>query len=60
MTTHNFTITIPGDIDQAQKKAQALASLGSNLSAETLTALAKVVREDPLKVAMAKKFLGVK
>lgn len=60
METHRFTIAIKGDLTEAEIKAAALASLGSNLSAQTLAALARVVETDPAKVALAKKFLGVK
>lgn len=59
MATHKFTITIKGERPEAEIKALALAVLGSHLSAQTLSALAKVVREDPAKVALAKQFLGV-
>ena len=59
MDKHSFTITISGDQKDATEKAQAIATLASHLSAETLKALAHVVKTDPKKVALAKKFLGV-
>lgn len=59
MEKHSFTITISGDLKSSTEKANALAVLASHLSAETLKALAHVVKTDPDKVALAKKFLGV-
>lgn len=59
MDKHSFTITISGDKKEAAEKAQAIATLASFLSGETLKALAHVVKTDPDKVALAKKFLGV-
>ncbi len=59
MDKHSFTITISGDLKSASEKANAIATLASYLSADTLKALAHVVKTDPEKVALAKKFLGV-
>lgn len=59
METHKFTIAIKGDRTEAEIKAAALASLGSNLSAKVLASLARVVESDPVKVSLAKRFLGV-
>ncbi len=59
MGKHSFKITISGDEKAAQEKAQALGVLASYLSAETLKALAHVVKTDPEKVKLAKQFLGV-
>jgi len=59
MDKHSFNITISGEKKEATEKAQALGTLAAYLSAETLKALAHVVKNDPAKVAMAKKFLGV-
>jgi len=60
MEKHRFTISISGNKQEATQKVHALAVLGSKLSSETLAALAKVVKEDPAKVELAKQFLGVK
>lgn len=59
MDKHSFKITISGNEKEAAEKAEALATLGAYLDATTLKKLAQVVRTDPGKVAMAKKFLGV-
>lgn len=58
MSKHTFRITVTGSLESAQSKAKALATIAS-LDAQTLTALARVVKTDPGKVALAKKFLGV-
>lgn len=59
METHKFSLTIKGTQDEATKKANALAILANGLDAKTLNALAKVVKTDPQKVALAKQFLGI-
>jgi hypothetical protein len=59
MDKHIFKITISGSEKEATEKAQAAAVLTTHLSAETLKALAHLVKNDPGKVALAKKFLGV-
>lgn len=59
MEKHSFKISISGNASEAEKKAVAVATLASYLDAKTLTALAKVVKTDPSKVALAKQFLGV-
>ena len=60
MDKHSFKITISGTQKEASQKAQAVADLAAHLSAETLAALAHIVKNDPGKVALAKGFLGVK
>lgn len=60
MDKHVFKITISGSQKEASEKAQGLAVLASHLSAETISALAHLVKTDPAKVALAKQFLGVK
>lgn len=60
MEKHTFDLTISGTANEAQIKAKALAELGAHLTADTLKALAHVVKHEPSKVAIAKKFLGVK
>lgn len=59
MTTHKFTLSIEGTQQEAVQKAQALTVLSTKLDTKTLLALAKVVQNEPMKVAMAKKFLGI-
>lgn len=60
MDKHVFKITISGTQKEAAEKAQGVAVLASHLSAETIAALAHLVKTDPAKVALAKQFLGVK
>lgn len=60
MDKHKFTITISGTEKEATEKAKGLAILGSILTAQTIEALAHVVQNDPKKVEMAKRFLGVR
>jgi hypothetical protein len=59
MEKHKFTISISGGQEEATKKINAVAVLASHLSAETLVALAKLVKEDPNKVELAKQYLGI-
>lgn len=44
---------------EATEKVEALAVLASNLTAIELKKLAHIVQNDPIKTAMAKKYLGV-
>lgn len=44
---------------EATAKMQALTVLASKLSEKELTKLAHIVKTDPVKTAMAKKYLGV-
>lgn len=60
MDKHVFKITISGTQKEASEKAHGLATLASHLTAETIQALAHLVKTDPQKVALAKQFLGVK
>ena len=59
MEKHKFSISISGSKKDATKKINGLAILASKLSAETITALAKLVKSDPAKVEAAKHYLGV-
>ena len=54
-----FKLKINGDKAEATAKANALVTLAKYLDSKTLTALAKVVKTDPQKVALAKGFLGI-
>jgi hypothetical protein len=60
MSKHKFVVTIEGTQSEATQKANGIAVLASHLSAETITALAHLVKTDPQKVELAKRFLGVK
>ncbi len=60
MNKHKFTLTIEGSESEATEKANGLAIIASHLSAKTISALAKVIQNDPAKVELAKRFLGVK
>jgi hypothetical protein len=60
MSKHKFIISIEGSQAEATQKANGIAVLATHLSAETITALAHLVKTDPQKVELAKGFLGVK
>ncbi|MBO9565544.1 MAG: hypothetical protein J7621_22395 [Niastella sp.] len=60
MKEYNYNIRIPALLEkEAQEKMAALAVLASHLTAKELTKLAHIVKTDPVKTAMAKKYLGV-
>lgn len=59
MEKHKFSISISGSKKDATEKINGLAILASKLSADTITALAKLVKSDPAKVEAAKHYLGV-
>ncbi len=59
MEKHSFKLSISGKQLEATQKAKALGVLASYLSADTLKALAHVVKTDPSKVELAKQFLGL-
>lgn len=44
---------------EAETKMKALAIMASRLSPEELSKLAHVIKNDPVKTALAKKYLGV-
>lgn len=55
-----YEISIEAKTDmQAENKMKALAVLASKLSAKELSRLADIVKNDPIKTALAKKYLGV-
>ena len=60
MEKHTFKITLSGTQKETTEKAQGLVTLASYLSADTIKALAHLVKTDPAKVEIAKQFLGVK
>jgi hypothetical protein len=53
-----MTIESPSEVE-ATKKMQALTVLAGKLSEKELTKLAHIVKHDPVKTALAKKYLGV-
>ena len=60
MTKHSYTLNIPGENEgEAERKAKALSTLATKLDEKTLTKLAHVVANEPTKVILAKKFLGI-
>lgn len=60
MKEYNYNVKVPALLEkEATEKVAALAVLASNLTAKELTKLAHIVKNDPVKTAMAKKYLGV-
>lgn len=60
MKEHNYNIRITAVQEkEADEKIAALAILASCLTAKELTKLAHIVKTDPVKTALAKKYLGV-
>jgi hypothetical protein len=60
MKDFNYNIRIPALLEkEANEKIAALAILASRLTATELTKLAHIVKTDPVKTALAKKYLGV-
>ena len=60
MTKFNYTMTIEAPAKpEADTKMKALATLASRLSAKELDKLAWIVKNDPVKTAIAKQALGV-
>jgi hypothetical protein len=58
--TYEFDFTIEASSKgEAETKMAALAVMASRLSPEELTKLAHVIKNDPVKAALAKKYLGV-
>lgn len=60
MTEYQYEISISAaNENQADTKMEALTVLASRLSAKELFKLADVVQNDPIKTALAKKYLGL-
>jgi hypothetical protein len=60
MKKYQYDISIEAKTEtEADDKMTALTTLASKLSTKELTKLAQVVKNDPIKAAMAKKYLGV-
>jgi hypothetical protein len=57
---YEFEITVEASSKtEAEIKMKALAVLVSRLTAEELSKLAHIIKNDPVKTALAKKYLGV-
>jgi len=60
MTKYHYDISIEAKTEtQADAKMNALITLAGKLSEKELTKLAHVIKHDPIKTALAKKYLGV-
>jgi len=60
MKKFHYDISIEANSEnEANAKMNALTTLASKLSEKELTKLAHVIKHDPVKTALAKKFLGV-
>lgn len=60
MKKYNYDITITASSEaEADTKMAALMTLAAKLTASELDKLAHVVKNDPIKTAIAKKALGV-
>ncbi len=60
MKKFNYDLAITASTEEeADKKVQALSVLASKLTAQELDKLAYIVKNDPIKTAMAKQALGV-
>ena len=60
MTKYQYEISIEAKTEpEANSKMTALTTLASKLSEKELTKLAHVIKHDPIKTALAKKYLGV-
>ncbi len=60
MNKYQYDISIEAKSEsEAEAKMNALTTLASKLSEKELTKLAHVIKNDPIKTALAKKYLGV-
>lgn len=60
MPKHTFEISIEASTEQeAVEKLKAASTLMQKLKANEITKLAEVVKNDPMKTALAKKALGL-
>jgi hypothetical protein len=60
MKKYQYDISIEAKTEsEADSKMAALTILASKLSDKELSRLAHIVKHDPIKTAMAKKYLGV-
>jgi hypothetical protein len=57
---HEYNMKIEAKTEsEATEKMKALTVLASKLSANELSGLANVVKNDPIKTAIAKKYMGL-
>jgi len=60
MNKYSYDISIEAKTEgEADAKIKALITLASRLSEAELSRLAHIVKHDPVKTALAKKYLGV-
>lgn len=60
MKKYFFEISIEAKTEnEADAKMKALTALASKLSEKELSKLAHIIKHDPVKTALAKKYLGV-
>jgi hypothetical protein len=60
MKSYTYKFTLEENSEQeADAKIEALSTLAKKLSVKELSKLAHVVKTDPVKTALAKKYLGV-
>lgn len=60
MKKFKYSISIDAKLEtDADEKMKALIILASKLTAKELVGLANIVKNDPIKTALAKKYLGV-
>lgn len=60
MKKYQYEISIEAKAEsEADAKMAALTTLASKLSEKELTKLAHVIKNDPIRTALAKKYLGV-
>jgi hypothetical protein len=60
MKSYTYKFTLEESSEQnADAKVEALSTLAKKLSVNELSKLAHVVKTDPVKTALAKKYLGV-
>ena len=60
MKKFHYDISIEAKTEgEAEAKMTAITTLASKLSQSELTKLAHIVKHDPIKTALAKKYLGV-
>ena len=58
MTKFNYDITISANNElEANSKMQSITMLASKLSAKELEKMAHIIKNDPVKTAIAKKYL---
>lgn len=60
MNKYSFSITLTEKSEEdAAKKMKGLVALASKLTAKEVSAMADIVTNDPIKTALAKKYMGL-